>query len=54
MPHTRKMSVIRKIRLSMNGVGPMMAPVSASRSGAPGSTVSSPMATTMPASPMPA
>jgi hypothetical protein len=35
MPHTRKISVIRKIRLAMNGVLPMMAPVTGSRSGAP-------------------
>ena len=33
-PHVRNVSVIRKIRLAMNGVVPMILPVSASRNGA--------------------
>ena len=45
MPAARKMSVMRKIRLSMNGEVPMMSPVSGSRSGASGNAVSSTMTT---------
>ena len=51
MPQIRNVSAIRKISESMNGVAPMIAPVSGSRSGAPDGNVSSTIPTMQPMSP---
>ena len=51
MPQTRKISAMVTIRLDMNGVLPMIAPVSGSRSGAPGGNVRSRMKAMTPSSP---
>ena len=41
MPATRNTIAMMNSRLSMNGVVPMMSPVTGSRSGAPGGSVNS-------------